>query len=184
MPTLLCASSLILTSHLASLYSIVVALTINASQTRRGETVNAGDIDKKDDYVVRRPLRCLLTNHGHCLPDPNVPNRLSVWFTGGSLELQDETENLEEWKHLFDQDEVPRRDLSELARVLAARVLLGAQIPEGMEEDGRLSYSLKRPIGGHGKVFCDVLYSDENLRIARGHNGTIFVFTKVPNASE
>ena len=161
----------------------MIALTIEAGQNRRGETVENEGKDNTEAFVVRRPIHALLTNHGYALPDPTVPNRLSIWFTGGTLELQNENENLEEWKQLFDQDEAPRRDLGEFARVLAARVLLGADIPEGMEEDGTMKYTLKRPIGGHGQVFLDVIYADDSLRILKGHRGSLFVFTKIPSFS-
>jgi hypothetical protein len=159
--------------------SIVVSFTIEADQTRRGKPASSQEEGKtgpppSPEYIVRRPIRGLLTNHGYCVPDPNVPNRLSVWFSGGSLEVQDEIHDLEEWKHLFDENEAPRRDLGELARVLAAKCLLGAHLPHSMEEDGSLTYFLKRPIGGHGQVFVDVLYCDETLRIVRGHRGSIY----------
>ena len=153
----------------------MIALTVEDNQTRHG---TKPEVDNSKQYVVRRPIRGLLTNHGYCIPDPKVPNRLSVWFSGGSLEIQDQADDLEEWKRLFDENEAPRRDLREYARVLAARILLGAHIPDGMAEDGTLTYSLKRPIGGHGSVFIDVLYSDNTLRIVRGHHGSIFVFIR------
>jgi hypothetical protein len=145
------------------------------------DTTAEGD---KDEYVVRRPLRCLITSHGYCLPDPTTPNRLSVWFTGGSLALEDGSEDQsEEWKKLFDLASAPRRDLSELARVLAARIFVGAQLPEGMDEDGKMKYTLRRPIGGHGHVFLDVMYADESLRILKGQRGSIFVNAKIPTFS-
>jgi hypothetical protein len=97
--------------------------------------------------------------------------------------VQDETEDLAEWKHLFDEKEVPRRGIGEVARVLAAKVLLGASMSSEMSDDGSLSYSLKRPIGGHSQVFCDVLYADDTMRILRGHQGTTFVFSRVPTFS-
>jgi hypothetical protein len=121
----------------------------------------------------------LLTNHGYMLPDPTVPNRLSIWFSGGTLECHQD-EDLDEWKELFYHGDLPRRDLGELARVLAAKVLLGATSVEGMADDGSMSYQLRRPIGGHGQVFCDVLYSDRDLRVLRGHHGTVYVHRRVP----
>jgi hypothetical protein len=117
------------------------------------------------------------------VPDPNVPNRLSIWFSSGRLEVQDETEDLAEWKHLFDEKEAPRRSIGELARVVAAKILLGADIASEMNDDGTLSYNLKRPIGGHSQVFCDVIYADDTMRILRGHHGSTFVFSRVPNFS-
>lgn len=186
-------------AHLFFLFlssSIVVAFTIEADQTKRG-TAAAAAAD--GEYVVRKPIRGLLTNHGYCVPDPDVPNRLSVWFSGGALELQDEegvgdaggggasdtsSGNLEEWRQVFDSSTAPPRDLREYARVLAARVLLGARAPETMADDGCLSYRLGRPIGGHGECYTDVLYSDPTFRVVRGHHGSIYVFSKVPGVAE
>jgi hypothetical protein len=45
-----------------------------------------------------------------------------------------------------------------------------------------MNYTLKRPIGGHGSAFCDVLYLDDSLRIMRGHHGSLFIFSKVITA--
>jgi len=95
-----------------------------------------------------------MTTYSYMLPDPNTPNRMTVFFTGGLLEPNDETDR-DEWKRVFGVD-VPKRFLSERARVLAAKLLLGASVPDKMEEDGTMSYYLKRPIGGHGTTFVDV----------------------------
>jgi hypothetical protein len=128
-------------------------------------------------------MRALLTNSGYCVPDPNIANRLTVWFIGGTLEVQDEENDLMEWKQIFNPNTIPHRSITEHARLLAAKVLLGAQIKEGINtSDGTMKYTLKRPIGGHGHVFIDILYADDTLRIVQGHNGTIFVFTRVPVA--
>lgn len=94
------------------------------------------------------------------------------------MEFDDESRELDEWKNLFDPKLVPRRDLGELARILAARLLLGANVPESVDEDGKMVYSLKRPIRGHGAVFVDVLYGDDNMKILRGHHGSLFVFIR------
>jgi hypothetical protein len=155
-------------------FSIIVALTIEPDQTRSGKPANGS----RGEDVIARPIRGIMTNYGYLLPDPNVANRLSVWFTGGSLEVNDDKNDLEEWKKIFGAD-APNRNMSECARVLAAKVLLGATVSDQMEENGTLSYTLKRPIGGHGSAFCDVVYMDDNLRVMRGHNGSIFAFNKV-----
>ena len=57
-------------------------------------------------------------------------------------------------------------------------MLLGADVPDSMDADGSMSYTLHRPIGGHGTSYVDVLYLDENLRITRGNAGSIFVQVK------
>ena len=153
-----------------------MAITIEPGQNRRGEQVQPDD----GDYVVPKPIRGILTNHSYALPDPDVPNRFSIWFSGGDLEVQDEPADLEHWKQVFDTNSVPDRNLREYANILAARLLLGALIPEGMEEDGRMSFTLKKPIGGHGTAFCDIVYMDDDLRIMRGHLGSLYVCSRVP----
>lgn len=162
--------------------SIVVAFTIEPNQTRTGRKVLQNQ--KQDEYVIRRPIRGIMTNYGYLLPDPEVPNRLSIWFTGGTLEVNDEENDLDEWKRIFDDSTVPKRDMREFARLLAAKVLLGANASDVVEADGSMSYTLTRPIGGHGSAFCDVLYLDDSLRIVRGHHGSLYVFSKVISGEE
>jgi hypothetical protein len=95
-----------------------------------------------------------MTNYGYTLPDPNVPNRFTIFFTGGLLEPNDETD-LNEWKNTFGAD-APKRSLADRARLLAAKILLGATVSDTMEADGSMSYYLKRPIGAHGATYMDV----------------------------
>ena len=87
---------------------------------------------------------------------------------------------------------------------MAAKLLLGADVPNKMDEvtllmpcsfllilpaatltttlcvfkDGHMEYHLSRPVGGHGKVFIDVLYLDEDILIMRGHHGTIYAMAR------
>ena len=96
------------------------------------------------------------------------------------MEVQDEPEDLEEWKRVFDSTCAPNRDLREYANTLAAKLLLGALLPEDMDSDGTMSFVLKRPIGGHGSAFVDIVYMDEDLRIMRGHHGSLYICTRVP----
>jgi hypothetical protein len=160
-------------------HSIVVGFTIEAGQTRRGVRKEAAP---EGEYVIPRPIRGILTNQGYAVPDPDTPNRLSIWFSGGSLEVQDEPTDLEEWKRIFDVSSAPSRDLREFANILAAKVLLGALLPDKVENDGTMSFVLKRPIGGHGSAFCDIIYMDEDLRIMKGHHGSVYICTRVPQA--
>jgi len=156
--------------------SIVVAITIQPGQDRRGVAKE----ETEGEYVVPKPIKGILTNQGYALPDPDVPNRLSIWFSGGAFEVQDEPADLEDWKQVFDSTCAPDRNLREYANTLAARFLLGAFLPEGMEDDGTMSFTLKKPIGGHGCAYCDVVYMDEDLRIMRGHRGAVYVCSRVP----
>jgi hypothetical protein len=153
----------------------VVAITIQPGQTRRGIKSQ-----EEGEYVVPKPIKGIMTNQGYAVPDPNVPNRLSIWFSGGALEVQDEPVDLEEWMKIFDSACVPERNLREYANILAARLLLGALVPEEMEEDGSMGYDLKKPIGGHGCAYCDIVYMDDDLRIMRGHRGSVYVCSRVP----
>ena len=83
-----------------------------------------------------------------------------------------------EWEEIFARDETWKKSWSESAKLLAAKMLLGADVPDSMDADGSMSYTLHRPIGGHGTSYVDVLYLDENLRITRGNAGSIFVQVK------
>jgi hypothetical protein len=151
-------------------------------------------------------LRAIIAVKGYVLPDPHIPNRLTVWFTGGKLcpatlasnedeedeydeespkkaaiknEIDDNDEygGFEEWTALFSKGKW-RKTLGERARAMAAKLLLGADIPNKMEEDGHMEYSLHRPVGGHSKVYVDVLYLDEDILIMRGHRGTIYAMAR------
>lgn len=138
-------------------------------------------------------LSGILTNYGYMYPDPNTPNRYSVWFTRGILEpdlyhhhknnnndgdegktnLDDQAKIIEnEWKNIFND---MNRTLSEKAKCLAARLFLGVCTPEVMEDDGSMEYIFMKPLRAH----CDVLYLDENLRIIKGSLGTIYVFHRI-----
>jgi hypothetical protein len=153
-------------------------VTIEPGQDRKG---NRKDHVEEDSYIVPRPIRGILTTQGYSIPDPKFPNRLSIWFSGGTLEVQDEVDDLDEWKRIFDIESAPDRAPKEYANILAARVLLGAVLPDKVEEDGTMSFVLKRPIGGHGSVFCDIVYMDEKLRVMRGHHGSVYVCIRVPD---
>jgi len=167
-------------------YDIVVAFTIEANQTRKGQPATSDESSIDREFVLDQPIHGILTNHGYCVPDPDTPNRLSIWFSGGEIKVQNDesTKDLDRWRKVFDESHAPRRDVREYARVLAAKCLLGAKLYKMDPEDGVLSYELKRPIGGHGQVYCDVLYCDDDLRIVQGHRGSIFVFRRVPNIGD
>ena len=134
------------------------------------------DAPNKD---VRRPIKGIMTTHGYCLPDPLTPNRLSIWLTGGKIAPNDDEHDQREWKRLFGRN-LPSRTLGEKARVFAANLLMGAQVPKEMQEDGTMEFYFTRPLGGHGVAYNDVVYMDDTMRIVRGHRGTVFVFARIP----
>ena len=134
------------------------------------------------------------------LPDPRTPDRLSVWFTGGTLEpAADDGRDLEEWGRIFTEGNFhshckgkrggggalpPLHFLKQRAWALAARIFMGAEIPNRMEANGSMAYYLHRPVGGHGTSYVDVLYLDNTLRVLRGHHGTVYVFARVLSVPE
>eukprot|EP00956_Cyclotella_meneghiniana_P002023 scaffold2251_cov73-Cyclotella_meneghiniana.AAC.5 len=155
-------------------------------------------------------LRAIIAVKGYVLPDPHIPNRLTVWFTGGKLcpaMLANEDEDMdegvekgsskgkkgkgkketngdddeyggfEEWSALFSKGKW-RKTLGERARAMAAKLLLGAEIPNKMEDNGHMEYSLHRPVGGHSKVYVEVMYLDEDILIMKGHRGTIYAMAR------
>jgi len=93
------------------------------------------------NHAVYRPIRGIMTTYGYVLPDPVTPNRLSIWFNGGTMEATDNEVDVQEWKRLFG-GVFPRRQLQEKASLLAAKLLLGAIVPDKMETDGSMSYYL------------------------------------------
>ncbi len=151
--------------------SIVTAFTVEPDSPQFG--------DSSPNRKVHKALRGIITTYGYVLPDPNTANRLSIWFSGGKIEAnEDDNQDLDEWKRAFGGG-VFQRHLQEKARLLAAKLLLGAEVPEKMEDNGSMSFNLNRPIGGHGTAYVDVLYLDETLRIVQGHRGSLFVFSRI-----
>jgi len=159
-------------THVLRTYNIITAFTIEP---------HMADYPKAPNRDVRRPIKGIMTTFGYVLPDPQVPNRLSIWFTGGEIRPNNDEYDEREWKRLFGEHHHPGRTLGEKTRVLAANLLMGAQVPQEMQDDGTLSYTFTRPLGGHGVAYVDVLYLDNSLRIVRGHRGTFFVFTRIPD---
>jgi hypothetical protein len=149
--------------------SIVTAFTIEPKSKTLGP--------HSPNDIVDQPILGLMTTYGHVLPNPGMPNRLSVWFSGGSIEVN--TDEMR-WKKVFDEKNTPKRKFKEKARVFGAKILMGASPAEQMEADGKMSYELSRPMGSHDKFYIDVLYLDETLRIARANTGAVYVFARVP----
>ena len=120
-------------------------------------------------------MRGILTSYGYALPDPADPNRVSIWFTGGTIEPADEL-RLGEWREVFGTRAAHGQSSVEAdeAKTLASKMLLGV-IHEPMDDSGVVGYHMHRPIGGHGSAYCDVVYIDDDIRVMRGNMGSIFV---------
>ena len=151
-------------------YHVVTAFTIEPAMAAYPNAPN-------NDVV--KPIRGIMTTYGYSLPDPETPNRHSIWFTGGRVEPNNEISDILMWKNFFTLHP-PSHSFGEKAKLLAVKLLMGATIPEEMDpEDGSMNYVFTRPLGGHGMAYMDVIYMDESLRICRGQRGTIFVFSRV-----
>lgn len=149
-------------------YNIVTAFTIELPLC---------DFPNAPNKDTRRPIRGIMTTFGYTLPDPEQPNRHSVWITGGKIEPNDDPQDQAEWNRLFGMHP-PSHSFGEKAKLLAVQLLMGATIPSEMQPDGSLEYTFTRPLGGHGFAYVDTLYVDETMRIVRGHRGTTFVFSR------
>jgi len=100
-----------------------------------------------------------MTTFGYILPHPTYPNRYTVWFTGGLLEEVVSKDHAvkpsEGWRRTF--QDPGGKSLKRTGKKLAAKILLGAEISDQMNEiDGSLEYFFHRPIGGDGQQFIDV----------------------------
>ena len=108
-----------------------------------------------------------MTNYGYCLPDPDIPNRFSIWFTRGILEQDPDNNNenipTNEWNETFGES-FNNRTMTERAKLFAAKMMLGIKAPTQMEDDGSMEYNLYKPIRG----YCDVMFMDDKLRIIKG----------------
>jgi hypothetical protein len=140
----------------------------------------------KDSECSSGPIQAVKQVKGYMLPDPSVPNRLTIWFVGGKLSPivqeganPDEATAPSEWKELFGTSHKTWKDS---IRDAGAKLFLGAELPHGMSADGTLSYQLHRPHGGHGVAYIDVLYYDEHLLVTRGNRGTIYVASRQDHA--
>eukprot|EP00579_Thalassiosira_antarctica_P025844 CAMPEP_0202024768 /NCGR_PEP_ID=MMETSP0905-20130828/54838_1 /ASSEMBLY_ACC=CAM_ASM_000554 /TAXON_ID=420261 /ORGANISM="Thalassiosira antarctica, Strain CCMP982" /LENGTH=611 /DNA_ID=CAMNT_0048587491 /DNA_START=40 /DNA_END=1875 /DNA_ORIENTATION=- len=158
---------------------------------------DTAEITSSEDAIQvqsKKPLRGILTNYGYVLPDPTLSDRKSIWFTGGTIEPAGD-DSLDEWKKIFgsnSEDSVTKESKSpeidtsksqstieaEKARTLASKILLGA-VHEPMNNQGTVGFHLNKPIGGHGSAYCDIVYMDDELRVTRGHSGSIYVFKRV-----
>ncbi|GKY99603.1 hypothetical protein MPSEU_000914600 [Mayamaea pseudoterrestris] len=157
-------------------YDTISLIQIEAGQTRSGSTPAPNSASTEGDYTIQQPIQARMTNHGFLLPDPEVKNRCTIHFTGGSLRPRDKND-LAVWREVFDPQLAPPYKIRELAHMLASNIYLGAAT-QAMQADGSLRYSFKRPIGGRGQAFIDVLYNDDDFLLIRGHHGSHFCFCR------
>jgi hypothetical protein len=154
-------------------YDLITAFTIEPRDATHDASANSN---------VTRPIKALMTTYGYALPDPNQSNRLSTWFRGGTIEVWDEELDMEAWRNVF--GDLPTPPPKEKATVFRHKMKTGVCPANSMEVDGKLSYTLEKPFGGHGHAYADVIYLDETLRILRGNYGSLYVSARVPFPDE
>lgn len=169
-------------------YNLVTPFTIEPWTQEFG--VNSPNKGIREDQAR---IRGIMTTYGFILPYPTQSHRFSVWFTGGSIEMVEEKDDgnnakNEKWFQIFDHHQTssisgtsdrksrPKRTVTESGKLLAAKLLMGASTNDKLDEEGRLSYTLTRPMSSH----IDLIYLDEKLQVLRGSSGTVYVHVRIP----
>lgn len=120
-----------------------------------------------------------MKNYGMCKPDPKNPDRLEVWFTGGSFMPAADMDPalLDQWKKTFGAAFGAKKPTI-IGRFTnwAMKMMMGLKRPEGVNSDGSMTYEMAQ--APHG--YTDILYMDDDLRITKGNRGTIVVVDRPP----
>ena len=129
------------------------------------------DFTIADDAVP--PLKGIVRNLGVC--EPYGDDSLQVRFTGGILTPQPDT-NLEAWKQVFGNQAPASKEvktsLKERLTGVFLRLMFGLVPPEAINpKTGEVRFKMQR--SPKGKL--QILYLDEELRITKGHRGTVLV---------
>jgi len=120
-----------------------------------------------------------MKNYGMCKPDPKKPERLEVWFTGGSLMPASDMDPslLPEWKKTFGAAMGAKKPtLFSRLTDWAMGMMMGLKKPDSVNDDGSMHYEMAK--APHG--YTDILYMDEELRVTKGNRGTIVVVDRPP----
>jgi len=177
-------------------YNLVTCFTIEPWKPEFGD--NSPNKGITEDQP---PLRGIMTTYGFILPYPLQNHRFSVWFTGGTLEVVDGDGKNEKWFQIFDKkgsasksNNNPKdndssndpatplpninhqRSMVESGKLLAAKMLMGASTNDQLDENGKLSYTLTRPMSN----YIDLIYIDKKLQVLRGSSGTVYVHVRIP----
>jgi len=164
--------------------SVVTAFTIEPRENNKDPASPNANVD--------HPIEGLMTTCGFVVHQPDNPNRLSIFFTSGSLEVSND---LNGWKQVFtEQARTPpppskepmkrNRSLTNLFSMIKDHKKKQDKtnpaadlVPCPMEPDGKMSYQLDKPMEGQ---IVDILYLDDTLRILRGSRGDLHVEARVP----
>lgn len=120
------------------------------------------------------PFKAVMKNFGMCKPDAKKPERLEVWFTGGSLAPAPDMDPalLPEWKETFGAA-IGAKKPTIMSRLgdWAMKMMMGLKKPESVNDDGSMEFEMAK--APHG--YTDILFMDDELRITKGNRGTVVV---------
>ena len=116
------------------------------------------------------PLQGVVRNLGIC--EPISDDTIQVQFTGVSLTPQ-ASSDLTAWRATFRQQSANvKRTLPETLKSFFLKLTFGLVAPTDMNTDtGEVAFTMKR--SPKGKL--QILYLDDELRITKGHKGTVLV---------
>jgi len=104
--------------HVLRTYHIVTAFLIEPYSPSFGPN--------SPNSIVQSPIRGIMTVYGYALPDPNTPDRLSVWFSGGKMECGEcrKSHKFQVWKRIFG-DAVPTSPVVTAGKTTGAAAAVG-----------------------------------------------------------
>jgi hypothetical protein len=159
----------------------ITSCVINSTVTAFAiEPTNPAFGPDSPNRMVDKRIEGLMTTQGYAISNPKHPDRLSVWFVGGSIEVNEDTHR---WKQVFASETIPKPkggSFWDRSRLLKARSKMGATFSDYMEGDGKISYHLKMPVAGHEISFVEILFMDETIRVMRANTGIIYVSARIP----
>ena len=83
-----------------------------------------------------------MTTRGYALPDPNKPDRLSVWFSGGKMECGEakSSQEFQVWKRIFGDDDQHDGEKYQAGIELGAKCNTGKAYEEPKKHKKRKSH--------------------------------------------
>lgn len=147
-----------------------------------GDGTREWDISLLIECIDERypPFKANITTYGVIKPGSDKEgknNRLEVWFERGELKPAAGTDGdmLRKWLDTVRAAQrQKKRTLGGMLKNGMLKLMMGLQLPQGVAEDGTVSFQMNRP--PHG--YTDILYIDDKLRVTRGNRGSIVAVTR------
>ena len=107
--------------------SVVTPFTIEQQQSSTNNKHEKSDDRRRRSSTTVSSSTCLsssrrieglMTTYGYALSNPDHSNRISIWFTGGTIEvIPSNNDDEEAWHGIFDKSNLPKRRLQELGEL-------------------------------------------------------------------